>query len=339
MTPRLHGRTATSTARAGDEGDPSQASAADVRWLRPATAPARVVDSGAVTRRLEAIGPCDPAAWRATQLVALLVGADLDGGQGGAAEQWDRGTRIRALDLAARGGMTVGDADEAIRALWAAGVLWADHAGEPGPLPDDVAALLVRVVDDCVTDGAAAAIAWPVVTAALAGSAAGLLVARALAELVDRPGHPTVVPYGALAAPTRYSEGMVKRGVAAVLDAGVVVQHPCRGRAPAYAFTDWALGRVAGPPPSPHSHPQPAAGAGRGLPPAVASPAVALMGGRAGVPTPAAPAPIDHSGLLRARIAGVEVEVPAATGAEVVVETVVDGRAVTARLIIPAARP
>ncbi|MDQ6925356.1 MAG: hypothetical protein M3154_03875, partial [Candidatus Eremiobacteraeota bacterium] len=140
-----------------------------------------------------------------------------------------------------------------------------------------------------------------------------------------------------LAAPTRYSEGMIKRGVVAVLDAGVVVQHPCRGRAPAYAFTDWALGRVADPPAYPQPSPQTTAGVGQGLPPAAASPVVAPPMARAGVPMSTAPT-IDRSGLLRASIAGVEVEVPAATGAEVVVETVVDGRAVTARLIIPAAR-
>jgi len=42
---------------------------------------------------------------------------------------------------------------------------------------------------------------------------------------------------------------------------------------------------------------------------------------------------------LRASVAGVTAEIPAATGGELVVETIVDGRPVTARLIIPAVRP
>lgn len=306
---------------------PNRSGTSDVRWLRPATAPPRVVDARAVGRRLDALGPLDAGAWRAAQLVALLVGADLDGGPGGTAAVWERGTPVRVAGLASRAGITTVDVEAALGALGRAGVLWCDDGEGTAPLSIDDAGRAVRVAEDCVTDGPAAAVAWPAVTAALAGSAAGLLVARALAGATDRPGHPTVLPYGDLVRATRYSEGMVKRGVAAVLASGAVVQHPSRGRAPAYAFSDWALGRGAmsatpGPAPS-------AATPGAG-------PAVAPLP----VASPPAPVAVVASGtpVLRARLAGVDVEVPAATGAEVIIETVVDGRPVTARMIIPAVR-
>ena len=233
-------------------------------------------------------------------------------------------------DLASRAGITTVDAEAALGALGRAGVLWCDEGRGPSPLPADHAGRTVRVAEDCVTEGTAAAIAWPTVADALRGSAAGLLVVRALAAATDRPGYPTVVPYGDLVRATRYSEGMVKRGVAAALDAGVVGQHPARGRAPAYAFSDWALGRGTAPAPSaPVRAPvaPPVSAAPVSNPPLSASAALGSVPGTAVA-----------SGMLRARLAGVEVEVPAATGAEVVIETVIDGRAVTARMIIPAAR-
>ena len=294
-----------------------------MRWLRPASAPPRTVDARAVARWLDARGPLDASAWRAAQLVALLIGADLDGGPGGPTADWERGTSVRVSDLASRAGISIGDTAGALRILGAAGVLWSGETASPAPLPDDVSGVVVRVAPECVTDGPAAAVAWAPVTAALRGSAAGLLVARALAGATDRPAHPTVVPYGELAAATRYSEGMVKRGVAAVLDAGAVVQHPCRGRAPAYVFSDWALGRGerAGEPAVSASTPMMSTAPASGAALAAASLAPAL-----------------GTAVLRASLAGVQVEVPAVTGAEVVVETVIDGRPVTARLIIPATR-
>ncbi len=307
-----------------------------MRWLRPASAPPRVVDLRAVARRLDDLGPLDAGAWRAAQLVALLVGAELDGGPGAATAGWEGGTTVRVADLASRAGVVPAEVEDALRRLGRAGVLRAEEGGEVGPASDDYAGVCVRVAADCVTDGPAAAVAWPTVTAALAGSAAGLLVARALAAATDRPGHPTVVPYGDLARATHYSEGMVKRGVATVLASGAVVQHPCRGRAPAYAFSDWALGRGT-------------ARAAVDVPAEVARVAPPSTAPRqAGALPPVAPQPVPSRRtasafaalppVLRARVAGVDFEVPAETGAEVVVETVIDGRPVTARLTIPAAR-
>lgn len=139
---------------------------------------------------------------------------------------------------------------------------------------------------------------------------------------MDRPGHPAVAPYSVLCRATRYSEGMIKRGIAAAIAAGVVTQHASIGRAPAYVFSDWALGRV--------DVPVPSRTARAVEPPSPTAPAVLPPESQrsAGVTT----------GMLRASVAGIEAEIPAATGGELVVETVIDGRPVTARLIIPAAR-
>lgn len=322
----------------------------DVRWLRPAAAAPRTVDSEAVGRRLDVLPALDAAAWRASQLTALLIGADLDAGPGGDAARWDAGVAMRPLDLASRAGLSAGEIEAALDRLREAGVLHLVEGDAAPESPSGGPGALVRVAPAFVTDGPAAAVAWGPVTQALSGSAAGLLAVRGLAGLLDRPGRATVVPYAALVRATRYSEGMVKRGVAAGVDAGVVVHHPSRGRAPAYAFADWALGRVdlsAALPGAPY--------VGR----ADRQPSQPPVGSRSHAPaapakspthTPARP-PVDAGhgaerrlsgvlgdGMLRARIAGVDIEVPAASGAEVEIETVVDGRPVTARVKIPPVR-
>lgn len=288
-----------------------------VRWLRPATDAPRAVALRAVASQLEISGPVAAAEWRAAQLVALLLGADLDGGPGSAAVRWDEGVPARPLELASRAGIPIDEAERAVARLIRAGALLL-HDGEVEPRDGSI----VRVPTACITDGPAAAVSWATVTSALAGSAAALLVARALADHTDRPGHPAVVPYSVLCRATRYSEGMIKRGVAAALTAGVVTQQPSVGRAPAYAFSDWALGRVDAPAPSRTA---------RAVePPALTTPTLR--------PPTSSPSAGVATGMLRASVAGIEAEIPAATGGELVVETVIDGRPVTARLIIPAAR-
>jgi hypothetical protein len=138
------------------------------------------------------------------------------------------------------------------------------------------------------------------------------------------------VPYSALVSDTRYSEGMVKRGVAAAVASGVVVQRASPGRAPAYAFSDWALGRG--------EVPRDVARLAADVP-SIVSAAPAPAPYRHSEHRPAPPLPgTDTTTVLRASIAGVSFEVPAASGGELVVETVVDGRPVTARLTLPAAR-
>lgn len=334
VTPRPRPQAAPTLGIAGAP-EPRQAPAAPgVRWLHPVDGAPRVVDGAAVSRRLDVVGVHDPAEWRAAQLTLLLLGVDLDTGSGSAAARWERGVSAGPFDLASRAGISESEIERALERLLQAEVL----AGDAGsPAAGKVAfrsqrdGIVLRVAPEYVTDGPAAAVAWSAVTEHLAGSAAALLVARALADLVDRPDRPTVVPYSALARGTRYSEGMVKRGVGAAVAAGVVVQRASRGRAPAYAFSDWALGRVESSARGPRlqAPSQEASKSQIGL----------ASSGQRVAPTPSlllgtAPA----STTLRASVAGVSVEVPAATGGELVVETVVDGRPVTARLTIPAVR-
>lgn len=297
--------------------------------MRPLDAAPRVVDSVALARRLDEVLASDAARWRAAQLTALLIGADVDAAPGAAAARWGTGVSVRSMDLASRAGLALGDVEGALRDLLRLGVL--RSAGSEGPAdhtrdaPELCAALAVQVAPEYVHDGPAASVAWPAVAARLSGSAAALLVTRALADCIERPGRPVVVPYSTLAAATRYSEGMVKRGIAAALEADVVVSRPSAGRAPTYAFTEWALGRGD----EPAVAPSPAR-----LPESAPRPSIAgeVPAERAIATT--APA----AGVLRASVAGVSVEVPSATGGELTVETVIDGRPVTARLTIPPIR-
>lgn len=273
--------------------------------------------------------------WRAAQLITLLIGAELDAGPGASDARWASGTTVRSIELASRGGISVNDVETAIDRLLQVGVLVPDAAesasgSRASPGRDGLSGIVVRVASEYVSDGPAAAIAWSAVTEHLEGSAAALLVARALADHVERPGRPIVVPYSALASRTRYSEGMVKRGIAASIAAGVVRQRPSPGRAPAYEFSDWALGRAAAPGDRRGSPLSPEASGRR-------APAASHYSEHVpGPPTPRGIAPV--AGVLRASIAGVNFEIPAASGGELVVETVVDGRPVTARLILPGAR-
>jgi hypothetical protein len=233
------------------------------------------------------------------------------------------------MNLASRAGLALGDIEVALRDLLRLGVLrsadgegWADQACNA---TEPHAELAVRVAPEYVHDGPAASVAWPGVAARLAGSAAALLVTSALADCIDRPGRPVVVPYSVLAAATRYSEGMVKRGIAAAIAADVVVSRPSAGRAPTYAFTEWALGRGE----EPAVAPTPAR-----LATLASRPEVSGVAPNAPTVSRTAPA----TGVLRASVAGVGVEVPSATGGELTVETVIDGRPVTARLTIPPIR-
>lgn len=320
VTPRPRRAPATHGQQAAEPGP-----AVDVRWLRPATAAPRTVDPLAVARQLDGLGPLVAGEWRAAQLVAFLVSVDLDAGPGGPAARWDVGTVARIADLASRTGLDGSEVERALVRLGEAGVFV--RGGDHGPFDgidvrsDDV---LLTVSPACVTEGPIASVAWGPVADALTGSPAALLVARALAGCTDRLERPAVVPHATLVRATRYSEGMVKRGVAAVRRAGVVSHHPSAGRAPAYTFSNWALGRAAArdvalPPPSAKSRPSSN----------VASADDSRGASRVG------PSAVDVSAVLRASLAGVHVEVPAVTGGELVVETVIDGRPVTARLTIP----
>lgn len=329
LTPRSRSR-ATPVQRA-DAPRPAggQPEPEGVRWLRPLDAAPRVVDRVALARRLDEVLASDGARWRAAQLTALLIGADVDASPGAVSARWGAGVPVRSIDLASRAGLALGDVEVALRDLLRLGVLRstdgegsADHACSA---TEAHAGFAVRVAPEYVHDGPAASVAWPSVAARLAGSAAALLVTRALADCIDRPGRPVVVPYSVLAAATRYSEGMVKRGIAAAIAADVVLSRPSVGRAPTYAFTEWALGRgdepAVAPPPA------------RLAPPA-SRPETSGVALDARLANPTAPV----TGVLRASVAGVSVEVPSATGGELTVETVVDGRPVTARLTIPPIR-
>ncbi|HEY0778270.1 MAG TPA: hypothetical protein VGD56_09915 [Gemmatirosa sp.] len=292
------------------------------------------MDAATVGRRLDDAVAHDPAAWRAAQLTALLVGADADAGPGGVDARWAHGVRVRPFDFASRAGISATEVGDALHRLLDLGVLepvgeTSDAmVGEANGVLDD---RTVRVAAAYVTDSRAAAIAWSAVVERLSGSAAALLVVRALADHVDRPGRPTVMPYSALARATRYSEGMVKRGVAAAVAAGAVVQRGSPGRAPAYTFSEWALGRAA--------VSGPVTSRAADTPDVVrsASPPAATQRRDAGA-SMAGPSDAHTTGTLRASVAGVSFEVPTVSGGELVVETVVDGRPVTARLILPAAR-
>lgn len=332
VTPRSKPRTPPPRPSIPVGGVGPQSASDGFHWLRPVDAAPRVVDSSALGRRLDEMFAPDAARWRAAQLTALLIGVDLDAGPGSAAARWKVGTPVRSVDLASRAGLPTSDVEAALHALLQLGALRpADAADDPAPGIQGVEAVELRagaalqVAQEYVSDGPAASVAWAAVTSRLAGTAAALLATRALADCIDRPGRPVVVPYSLLATATRYSEGMVKRGIAAAVAAEVVIVRASAGRAPTYAFTEWALGRGDAPN---------AARAPAHIRADVSVPDV-LGATKAG---PAADSATPHLGVLRATVAGVSIEVPSVTGGELSVETVIDGRPVTARLTIPPLR-
>ncbi|HKG92901.1 MAG TPA: hypothetical protein VKA84_13445 [Gemmatimonadaceae bacterium] len=191
------------------------------------------------------------------QREALLVATLLDLSiPARAAEPWDAILPLDAAPLAALGGLSPGACAEAIERLAAAGVLLRepDAASHAGRLAADVFG---------VDAAGAAGVDWPAVLEALAGDAAGLLVVRALADLLRRPDRLASVTRARIAAYTLYSEGMVKRGIASAVARGVIE----RAQPNAYRFSDYALGRVGRaeraapepPPPAPAAPTPPAA--------------------------------------------------------------------------------
>ena len=273
------------------------------RWPRALESAPRFVARDLVLARLEAeaSGQLTAGRKREALLVATLLNLSLAGAQPAhAARPWELAVPLDVAPLAALGGLSPGACAEAIELLVAAGVVLREPSAEP-----EAARLAAEVFG---SDPSPAAVDWSAVLGVLAGDAVGLLVVRALADLLRRPDRLACVTREQISDYTLYSGGMVKRGIASA------VKHSVIDRAPpnAYRFSDWALGRAsraAAPPP-----------------PAPSTPAPAAAG-----PTPARQP--SASGLVSFTAAGIPLELPRDTTIEL--EANVGGQPTKLRIRFP----
>ena len=264
---------------------------AAARWPRALDAvPRRFVARDLLLGRLGAEGDRER---REALLVATLLDLSIPAR---AAEPWDALLPLDVAHLAALGGLPPGACAAAVERLAAAGVLRPEPDASPpsGRLAADVFG---------ADAGGAGGVEWPAVLEALAGDAAGLLVARALADLLRRPDRLACVTRERIAAYTLYSEGMVKRGLASAAARGVIERAPPN----AYRFSDHALGRAA--------------------PAAPAPPASSVAA------SPPPPAPAAAGALVSFTAAGIPLELPRDTTIEL--EATVGGQPTRLRLRFP----
>ena len=246
---------------------------------------------------------------REAQLVGFLLGLSLQSDAAFADDDgpWTRPVGVQPRSLAARAGLPLPACEAAIDLLLRSGVLRA-ASGEPisgGESHVQIAGDVLQV------QPSVAAVDWPWVLGRIAGDPPAILVARAFAELLERPDEYGTVERAALAAHACYSEGMIKQGVARAVALGVVE----RSARTVYRFTDLALGRRAAEPPRESPAPQSTPPAGSASEPA------------------SSPAPSAASGLVTFTANGIRLELPRDTTIEL--ETDVGGSRSALRLRFP----
>jgi hypothetical protein len=84
---------------------------------------------------------------------------------------------------------------------------------------------------------------WAAVIGKVAGHGPAVLLLRAVLDLVIVPWEWTRLTYDQLAARASYSLGMAQRGVAQLLELGILERADHSGRGHDYRLTTWALGR------------------------------------------------------------------------------------------------
>ena len=86
-------------------------------------------------------------------------------------------------------------------------------------------------------------VSWGAVTTKIAGRVPAILLLRAVLDLIIVPWDWTRLTYEQLAARASYSLGMAQRGVAQLLESGVLERASHSGRGHDYRLSPWALGR------------------------------------------------------------------------------------------------
>ncbi len=86
-------------------------------------------------------------------------------------------------------------------------------------------------------------VSWSGVAGKIAGRISAILLLRAILDLVIVPWDWTRLTYEQLAARASYSIGMAQRGVAQLLESGVLERASHSGRGHDYRLSSWALGR------------------------------------------------------------------------------------------------
>jgi hypothetical protein len=84
---------------------------------------------------------------------------------------------------------------------------------------------------------------WSAVIGKIAGRGPALLLLRAVLDLIVVPWEWTRLTYDQLASRAAYSTGMAQRGVAQLLERGILERADHSGRGHDYRLTAWALGR------------------------------------------------------------------------------------------------
>jgi hypothetical protein len=85
-------------------------------------------------------------------------------------------------------------------------------------------------------------VSWSAVTAKIAGRVPAILLLRVMLDLITVPWDWTRLTYDQLAARASYSLGMAQRGVAQLLELGVLERASHSGRGHEYRLSSWTLG-------------------------------------------------------------------------------------------------
>jgi len=259
------------------------------------------VSDDAVTQLLGAAfarRPLGQDGLRDARLVAFLL--DVDWGRyssnrvGGASNI--AGPAVTNDRLGVMSGLPVGRIERALSRLLEAGVLERPLGGESGWLGFSGSA--VRPV------GANQYVDWPAVLGVLTGRAPAISVLRATLDLVGSPWEWSRLTYERLAARACYSVGMAQRGVAQLIEFGVLERFAHTGRGHDYRLSAWALGRAPA---------RPASQLDSHTPPLEAQSLAADS--RAVTPTMPAPVQPEHqlTSTMAVEIGGLVVRVPVGT--------------------------